>query len=167
MNGKTREIPVLPKCGFCRMMAAAMCAAFELNSRIIRPGRWVGVWRERGEDHQVWAGFARREILGWWKRKGAEFVDIPAERFAERSDLDRQLRWEDIPPGLVIRGIIDPNDGKPLLKVLTRASTQEEQIRYQHGRMPVLEVPLFSAKPVTPMREPAVGDEPVQGELFS
>lgn len=146
-----------------------MCAAFELNSRVIRPGRWVGVWRERGEDHHIWAGFARREILGWWKRKGGEFVDIPAERFAERSDLDRQLRWEDIPEGLVIRGIIDPNDGNPLLKVLTRASTQEEQIRYQHGRMPVVEPPLFSAKAVTPMREPEEAGEPgqpKQAELF-
>jgi hypothetical protein len=143
-----------------------MCAAFELNSRTIRPGRWVGVWRERGEDNQIWAGFARREVLGWWKRKGGEFVDIPADRFAERSDLDRQLRWEDIPKGHVIRGVIDPNEGKPLLKVLTRASTQEEQVRYQHGRMPVVEAPLFSAKPVTPRPEPEDEEQAQQGELF-
>jgi hypothetical protein len=143
-----------------------MCAAFELNSRTIRPGRWVGVWRERGEDHQIWAGFARREVLGWWKRNGGEFVDIPADRFAERSDLDRQLRWEDIPKGHVIRGIIDPNDGNPLLKVLTRASTQEEQVRFQHGRMPVVEAPLFSDRPVTPKPEPEADDQSKQGELF-
>jgi hypothetical protein len=143
-----------------------MCAAFELNSRMIRPGRWVGVWRERGEGHQIWAGFARREVLGWWKLKGGELVDIPADRFAERSDLDRQLRWEDIPKGHVLRGIIDPNDGKPLLKVLTRASTQDEQVRYQHPRMPVVEVPLFNSIPVTPMREPEPDGQPTQGELF-
>jgi hypothetical protein len=148
------------------MVSLEMCAAFELNSRMIRPGRWVGVWRERGEDHQIWAGFARREVLGWWKRKGGEFVDIPADRFAERSDLDRQLRWEYIPQGHIIRGIIDPNDGKPLLKVLTRASTQEEQVRFQHGRMPVVEAPLYSANPIAPRPEPEVEGQPKQGELF-
>ncbi|HET6408974.1 MAG TPA: hypothetical protein VFG14_13895 [Chthoniobacteraceae bacterium] len=142
-----------------------MCAAFELNSRMIRPGRWVGVWRERGDDHQIWAGFARREILGWWKKKGGELVDIPAHRFAERSELDRQLRWDEVPAGLVIRGIIDPHDGKPLLRVLTRASTQEEQIRFQHPRMPVLEPPLYNFQPVPPRREDA-DNIPTQGELF-
>lgn len=149
------------------MLPVAMCAAFELNSRVIRPGRWVGVWRERGEDHQIWSGFARREILEWWKRRGGEFVDIPADRFAERSDLDRRIRWEDIPQGQVIRGLIDPNDGKPLLKVLTRAATREEQVRFQHPRVPVIEAPLFSAVPVTPMREMGPDGPAEQGELFS
>ena len=112
----------------------------------------------------VWAGFARREVLPWWKKKGGELVDIPADRFAERSDLDRQLRWDDVPAGQVIRGIIDPHDGKPLLRVVTRASTAEEQIRFQHPRMPVLEVPLFNGAPVPLAIDP--GRDPVQGELF-
>src|SRR5262245_18286450 len=122
-----------------------MPAAFELNGRTIRPGRLVGVRREGGEVYQLWAGFARRDILAWWMRKGGELVDIPADRFAERSDLDRQIRWEEIPQGFVLRGLIDPNEGKPLLKILTRAATQEEQVRYQHPRMPVVELPLFSS----------------------
>ncbi len=123
-----------------------MCAAFELNSRVIRPGKLVRVWRSQKPAVFVWAGFARRESLGWWREKGAELVDIPAERFAERSDDDRQLRWDAVPSGLVIRGLIDPHEGQPLLKVVTRASTAEEIARFHHDRMPSMESPLFSAE---------------------
>jgi hypothetical protein len=123
-----------------------MCAAFELNSRVLRPGKLVRVWRERQPATLVWAGFARRESLGWWRKNGAALVDIPAERFAERSDRDRQLRWDAVPTGLVIRGLVDPHGGKPLLKVVTRASTEEELARFEHDRMPLLELPLFSAE---------------------
>ena len=144
-----------------------MPAAFEVNGQIIRPGRVVGFWGKDGEDQLVWAGFARSEILPWWKKKGGELVDIPAERFAERSDLDRQIRWQDLAPGQVIRGIIDPNDGKPVLKAVTRAATQEEQIKFQHPRMPLVELPLFSAKPVILKRDPVSSAGPEQGELFS
>jgi hypothetical protein len=125
-----------------------MCAAFELNSRVLRPGRLVRVWRERQPATLVWAGFARRESVGWWREKGADLVDIPAERFAERSDRDRQLRWDAVPAGLVIRGLVDPHEGQPLLKVVTRASTEEELARFHHERMPLLEAPLFSAEPL-------------------
>jgi hypothetical protein len=141
-----------------------MCAAFELNSRLIRPGRMVGVWRSAGAASLVWAGFARREILGWWKKKGGELVDIPAHRFAERSDFDRQLRWDDVRPGQVIRGVFDPHEGKPLVRVVTRPSMPEEQVRFQHGRMPVIEAPLFNSAPVPISLEP--DKEPEQGELF-
>jgi hypothetical protein len=141
-----------------------MPAAIEVNNHVIRPGRLVGVWRKCGEAHETWGGFARSEILNWWMRKGGELVDIPADRFAERSDLDRQIRWQQIPPGQVMKGIIDPNDGKPVLRMLTRAATQEEHIRFQHPRMPVVEAPLFSAKPVSP--RPESNRKPEQGELF-
>ena len=73
-------------------------------------------------------------------------VDVPAERFAERSDRDGQLRWDDVLRGYVVRGLIDPNDGKPLLKIVTRASTAEELARFEHPRMPLIEPPLFSAE---------------------
>jgi hypothetical protein len=110
----------------------------------------------------IWAGFARRESLGWWKKNGAELVDIPAHRFAERSDRDRQLRWDELPPGHVVRGLLDPHGGHPLLKVVTRASTPEELARYEHDRMPLLELPLISAEIIsTPAPDP-----PAQGELF-
>ena len=123
-----------------------MCAAFELKNRILRPGKLVRVWRSQQPAVLVWAGFARRESLGWWEKNGGELVDIPAERFAERSERDRQLRWDAVPAGMVIRGVVDPHDGKPLLKVVTRASTAEEFARFQHDRMPFLEAPLFSAE---------------------
>jgi hypothetical protein len=139
-----------------------MCAALELNHTHIRPAKLVAVWGPRGSMRLVWAGFARQESLGWWKRHGGELVDVPAHRFAERSDRDRQLRWEDLPPGLVVRGIVDPHDGQPLLKVVTRASTPEELARYEHDRMPVLEAPLFSSE-ILPEPEPEL---PRQPELF-
>ena len=127
-----------------------MCAALELNEAKLRPGRLVGVWRATGAAHLPWAGFARQESLGWWRKKGGELVDVPAHRFAERSDRDRQLRWDFVPAGEVVRGIIDPHDGQPLLKVVTRASTPDEAARYEHDRMPLLEPPLHSAAPIAP-----------------
>ena len=89
-------------------------------------------------------------------------MDVPAQRFAERSDRDRQLRWDVVPPGLIVRGLVAPNDGKPLLKIVTRASTPEELLRFEHPRMPLLEAPLFSAE--IPADDPAERD--AQGELF-
>ena len=140
-----------------------MCAALELNSRIYRPGRWVRCWKaDRILTELVWAGFARKESLGWWKKNGGELVDVPAHRFAERSDRDRQLRWDDVPARLIVRGLIEPNDGKPLLKVVTRASTPEELLRFEHPRMPLIEPALFSTD--IPPEESARQDP--QGELF-
>lgn len=139
-----------------------MCAAFELNSRVLRPGKLVRVWRERQPATLVWAGFARRESLGWWRGKGADLVDIPAERFAERGRDDGQLRWDAVPVGLVIRGLVDPHEGKPLLKVVTRASTAEEATRFHHERMPLLEVPLFSAEALGVEED----EKPAQAEFW-
>jgi hypothetical protein len=142
---------------------SAMCAALEVNTRLLRPGRIVRAWRkDQILAALVWAGFARKESLGWWKKKVGELVDVPAHRFAERSDRDRQLRWDDIHAGLIVRGVVDPNDGKPLLKIVTRASTPEELTRFEHPRMPLLEPPLFSAE--IPPDEPA--PDTAQAELF-
>jgi hypothetical protein len=135
-----------------------MCAALEINETRIRPGQIVGAWGNGGVRRHPWAGFARRESLGWWKRQGCELVDVPAHRFAERSDADRQLRWDDIPPGQVVRGIIDAHDGKPLLKIVTRASTPEEAAQFQHDRMPLIEAPLHSAE-IIPPPAPALAAE--------
>jgi hypothetical protein len=153
-----------------------MCVAFELNKQELRPGRAVAYWIQKIAEQHVWAGFAKRESIGWWKKKGGTLVDIPATRFAERSDKDGRLIWDDVPPGNVIRGLVDPNDGKPLLKVVTRASTPEELDKFEHSRMPVIEAPLFSAEPTLlvpverekPRKPPkeAGPPKPVQGELF-
>jgi len=138
-----------------------MCAAFELNSRVIRPGKRVGVWRDGQAEQLVWAGFARHEVLGWWEKQGGELVDVPADRFAERSNRDRQLRWDDLPPGFVVRGLVAAPNGTPLLKVVTRASTEEELSRFEHPRMPVIEAPLFNAAAIE-VATPA----DAQAELF-
>jgi hypothetical protein len=136
-----------------------MCAVLGIKTRILRPGRLVPFWRATGQAELIWAGFARKESLGWWKKRNAELVDIPADRFAERSDKDRQLRWDDMPEGCVVRGLIEPNEGRPMLKVVTRASSEEEILRFQHGRMPLTEPPLFNAQVIEPTPE-------AQAELF-
>ncbi len=142
---------------------ARVCAALELHHRILRPGRGVCFWKApRTLAELVWAGFARKESLGWWRKQGGELVDVPAHRFAERSDRDRQLRWDDVPGGLIVRGLIEPNDGKPLLKIVTRASTDEELRHFGHPRMPLIEPPLFSAE--IPADDPV--QDSAQAELF-
>lgn len=140
-----------------------MCAAFELNSRVIRPGRFVRAWRNAGAPGRfVWAGFARNEIAGWWRSRGWEPVDVPAEKFAERSDRTRQLTWESIPSGFVIRGIVETGAASPVLKIVTRRSTDDELARYEHDRVPLIEPPLFSAQSLGVEED----DAPRQGELF-
>src|SRR5713101_3622977 len=99
-----------------------MCAALEIHKRVIRPGKLVGVWRKTGRAEIPWAGFARSEILEWWKRTGGELVDVPAERFAERSDRTRNLIWDEMPNAQVVRGLIVIENETPLLKIVTRPS---------------------------------------------
>lgn len=139
-----------------------MCATIEVHGKTLRPGKVVAAWRNAGSGFFPWAGFARRERLSWWKQRGGELVDVPAHRFAERSDRDRLLRWDDLPAGTVVRGLLDPNDGKPLLKIVTRASTAEEFARFEHDRMPLIEPPLHSAELIAAPAD----DEPAQPELF-
>jgi hypothetical protein len=100
---------------------------------------------ERGSFRHAWAGFARSEILAWWQRRGGILTDIPAERFAERSEVTGKLIWDDVKKGLVIRGLVDTQE--PLIKVVTRASTPAELERFHHPRMPLLEVPLLDPVP--------------------
>ena len=144
-----------------------MCAALELNKTLLRPGGWVCVWAQLTGLRLVWAGFARRETLGWWKKKGGELVDVPAERFAERSSLSGELKWDDVPRGQVVRGIIDRSGKTPLLKVVTRASDSQELARFEHPRMPLIDAPLFSADPIVEENlPPPVKPLWTQGTLF-
>src|SRR5687768_8295791 len=121
-----------------------MCARFELNDTRYQPGKPIAFWRDSFPEQLAWAGFARRETLPWWKAKGGVLVDIPAHRFAERSKKDGRLIWDDIPTGRVIRGLIDPSGREPLIKVVTRPPTESELIQFEHPRMPVIELPLWS-----------------------
>jgi len=131
-----------------------MCATFQFRGKTYKPGQEVNGSGERGVVRHPWAGFARSEILSWWEKKGAILIDLPAGRFAERSEITGKLIWDDVPEGLVIRGLVDIQTTQPLIKVVTRASSPEEVDRFQHPRMPLLEVPLFGALPVEADEEP-------------
>ena len=96
-----------------------------------------------GVAEYVWAGFAKKESLNWWKSKGAELVDLPAEKFAERSDISRRLVWDVLPDGTVIRAIIDLQSKEPLIKIVTRAATEEELKQFEHPRMPLFEHAIY------------------------
>ena len=82
--------------------------------------------------------------VGFWS---GEPPLIPAERFAERSEVTGKLIWDDVADGFVIRGPLDIQASRPLVKVVTRASTSTELERFQHRRMPLLEAPLFQPLP--------------------
>lgn len=125
-----------------------MCATFQFRGKTCKPGREVTGSGKSGIVRHAWAGFARREILSWWQKKGAILIDLPADRFAERSEITGKLIWDDVPEGLVIRGLLDIQTDQPLIKVVTRASSPEEMDHFEHPRMPLLEVPLFGPLPV-------------------
>jgi hypothetical protein len=120
-----------------------VCALYGFGKRVFKPGQVVPVVTTSGVVSLPWAGFARAEILEWWQGKGGVLVDIHADRFAERSDQTRKLAWCDMEPGTVIRGVIDSQTKTALLKVVTRGSTAEELLRYEHPRMPLVCPPLF------------------------
>ena len=124
-----------------------MCATFQFRGKTYKPGSEVTGSGERGIVSHAWAGFARSEILSWWQKRGAVLIDIPADRFAERSEVTGKLVWDAVADGFVIRGLVDIQTIQPLIKVVTRASSPEELGRFQHLRMPLLEVPRFAALP--------------------
>jgi hypothetical protein len=98
--------------------------------------------------------------MEWWQRKGAAPVDLPATRFAERSDRTGQLAWEELPPGHVLLGLIDARSGQPLVRVVTRAASPAELARFEHPRMPVVLRPSH----VTPPFD--LGLAPPEPDLF-
>jgi hypothetical protein len=120
-----------------------MCARFERDGVIHKPGGEVRAVATGGPLLLPWAGFARQEILGWWLRQGGALLDVPAERFAERAEDDGALIWAEVPAGLVIRGLRDARGSVPLLKIVTRAATAEEIAQFRHSRMPVIESAIY------------------------
>jgi len=133
-----------------------MCATFQFRGKTYKPGQEITGSGERGIVRHAWAGFARSEILSWWQKRGGVIIDIPAERFAERSGITGKLIWDDVADELVIRGLLDIQGTQPLIKVVTRPSSPGEIERFQHPRMPLLESARFAPLP------PGVvtGDEP-------
>ena len=140
-----------------------MCTRFSIGNLVLKPGTLVDCWLDGRPQRFVWAGFATTEKMHYWtKQRGGILLDVPAERFAERSQRDARLIWGDVPAQHVIRGLLDPNEGRPLLKIVTRASHADELEQYEHPRMPVIEAPLYSATLIEPTPEPPSP----QGELF-
>jgi hypothetical protein len=129
---------------------------------VFRPGKEVFARSKAGLVRPVWAGFARKEILDWWLFKGSLLLDIPAQRFAERSDMTGRLIWGNVPDSSVIRGLLDLGSSHPVLRIITRSSNDWELTTFQHPRMPVLEPPLYG--PVSEMETSAYGDP--QGSFF-
>ena len=144
-----------------------MCVRLELNDCQVLPGRAVAVWLEEGHSAWLaWAGFARAENLHRWLGMGAQLVDLPATRFATRSVATRQIAWHDVPLGMVMRGLVDSNSGRPLLKVLTRPATAAEIKFTGHPRMPAIELPRVSAERILPPRPTTEQRVMVQRTLF-
>jgi hypothetical protein len=121
-----------------------MCSTFKNGDRVLKPRSIVEARGSTGALSAVWAGFARSEILSWWKRQGAIELDIEATEFAERSDKTGELVWGAVPEGLVLRAVLDARGNTPLLKVVTRQATDREMDIYGHRRMPVLDRPLHT-----------------------
>ena len=124
-----------------------MCATFQARGKTYKPGQEIAATGARGVVRHAWAGFARSEILAWWEKRGAVLIDIPADRFAERSTITGKLIWGEVAEGVVIRGLVDIQAARPLIKVVTRASSPEELDRFQHPRMPLLEAARFAPLP--------------------
>lgn len=120
-----------------------MCACLESKGVVFQPGAPVPFFSNAGRAEQLpWVGFAKVEAVAWWQKRGAVLVDVPAERFAERSMQTGQLVWSDLPSGQVIRGLIDPHEGHPVLKIVTRLPSKAEFTRFDSPTLPVIESPL-------------------------
>ena len=128
-----------------------MCSVFKNKNLVLKPGRLLKGATQRGPVSAVWAGFARSEILDWWKHQGSEEVELTATSFAERSEITRQLVWEDVPEGQVISALLDHRENPALLKVVTRPTNEDELARFEHPRLPLLQKRKF--EPVPPAEE--------------
>lgn len=128
-----------------------MCSVFKNRNLVLKPGRLLKASSERGPVSAVWGGFARSEILDWWKQQGAEEVELTATSFAERSEKTNQLVWDDVPGGQIISALLDHRQNPALLKVVTRPATETELARFQHPRLPLLQKRKFP--PVPPAEE--------------
>jgi hypothetical protein len=126
-----------------------MCARIRIHDTMVKSCERLPVWLAHGRHGLlVWAGFAQRESVGWWQQNGGVLIDVPAHGFAQQSKTPGDLIWIPVPPGQVIRGIMDPREGVPFVKILIRPATESDHASFEHPRMPVLASPLFSADPI-------------------
>jgi len=124
-----------------------MCSIFKNKNLALKPWNIVRGATAAGEVSGVWAGFARSEILDWWKKQGAEEVELTATGFAERSENSGHLVWDAIPPDQVICALLDHRENPALLKVVTRQADADELLRFEHNRMPLIRKRRFNPVP--------------------
>lgn len=128
-----------------------MCSVFKNKNLVLKPGRLLNGATQRGPVSAAWTGFARSEILDWWKHQGAEEVELTATSFAERSEKTRQLVWDNVPEGQVICAVLDNRENPAQLKVVTRPANEAELTHFEHPRLPLLQKRKF--EPVPPAEE--------------
>lgn len=147
-----------------------MCNVIVQDGIVIKAGETVMV-RMRGPAGDwllpmkaVWAGSARGEKRGYWKKQGGIEVIIP--KVSRWGEVDRgKEEWEDLPEGAAIRAILLPvqqdKSGKDyqLTKMITCAAAGDQLGRFQNER--AVEVELDGPVDPLPQRDP-----PAQGELF-
>lgn len=115
-----------------------MCAVIRWRGQEVRINQRVQVVRAKEVLTGIWVGFAREEILNWWLKCGYEEVDLLAEEFAERSRQTGKLVWGEVEDGHVLRAIFGMECHQRLVRLVTRACTEEELARFGHHRMPLV-----------------------------
>lgn len=109
-------------------------------------------------------------------------MDLPVDRFAERSEITRQLIWQAVEEGRFLRAVIQQSPEKQtesaagttiqfstLVKIMTRAATEEEREHFQHARVPLLGPSRFAPVPKDVLENFLVGGSvtnSLQIELF-
>lgn len=132
-----------------------MCNRIVQIGEVISPqGEVLVLLKGPGGDYAlpfnaVFGGPARKESRAYWKGKmGAVDVIVPnVERFGEKSKITGEQRWEDVPEGTALQGLLLPMEiakktGKPyrLLKVLTQQASPDQEARLGNDRAPVFGV---------------------------
>ena len=117
-----------------------MCSRLEQNGNTSGKGLKARFRDGQLFENAAFAGCARKESLGWWKRQGAEEVMVEAQKYAERNKVTKELTWFDVPAGEVVAGVLEqapPGKDYRLLKVATRPATPEEFSVAGNDRFPL------------------------------
>lgn len=118
-----------------------MCSRLQFKEHVVSIGQKIPVNSAiRLNGTGTWKGFIRSDAdektKGFWKHNGFNAkLDVPADRFAERSRKTRDNVFEDVPQGNVVYAIGNRQTGH--VNVLTRKATKEEAEKFGHDRIPV------------------------------
>lgn len=114
-----------------------MSARMKFNGKLASPGQLITVKSELKTGQAMWAGATDSKEGEQWKE-----VDIPASSYFEhnrgesRVQRKRVLIEGDVPAGMVISGIGNPQTGEVL--IVTREASDEEKEIYGRDRLPAL-----------------------------